>query len=150
MRGGQLISSGVSYCSSGFISLKEAQGSKYITEHSYTHPNMNLHNYDYYPKPKYLIIGSFGPLGGAESSSPPGRTLGLPAFLVLPKRWQHFNRRKAVSVYSYTGTQDPFARASSGNTVEKAAEPRSHVFCSIHLSAPTVQSHHHRRLGGQA
>ena len=28
---------------------------------SYTLKNSNLHNY--YPKPEYLIIGSFGPLG---------------------------------------------------------------------------------------
>ena len=31
------------------------------TYQSYTLLNLELHNY--YPKPKYLIIGSFGPLG---------------------------------------------------------------------------------------
>ena len=33
-------------------------------QESYTLPNSNLHNY--YPKPKYLIIGSFGPLGSLQ------------------------------------------------------------------------------------
>ena len=31
------------------------------TQLSYTLKNSNLHNY--YPKPEYLIIGTFGPLG---------------------------------------------------------------------------------------
>ena len=31
------------------------------TQLSYPLKNSNLHNY--YPKPEYLIIGSFGPLG---------------------------------------------------------------------------------------
>ena len=31
------------------------------TQLLYTLKNSNLHNY--YPKPEYLIIGSFGPLG---------------------------------------------------------------------------------------
>ena len=31
------------------------------SNHTYTLPNIHLDNY--YPQPKYLIIGSFGPLG---------------------------------------------------------------------------------------
>ena len=40
------------------------------TQLSYTLPNSNLHNY--YPKPKYLIMGSFGPLGLLPEARRPG------------------------------------------------------------------------------
>ena len=39
------------------------------TQLSYTLKNSNLHNY--YPKPEYLIIGSFGPLGSLMELTEP-------------------------------------------------------------------------------
>ena len=41
------------------------------TQLSYTLQNSNLHNY--YPKPEYLIIGSFGPLGLGKPKVPGAR-----------------------------------------------------------------------------